>query len=234
MKFKQYINESINDKGILKACFMAGQPGAGKTFVINKITGGSVQPKVINTDTWAEFYKAYGDKEWDKYGNKIKTLTKNQLSLYLNSMLPLWVDGTSSLPNAVVRRRGIVESIGYDTAFIWVDTSLETAIERQQLRDRKVNPDEITKIYNNIQPLKDYYKHHFRNFIVIDNNKGEFTDSVVLGAYRKMSGWFTEPLKNPIGTMLVDRMTEKGDKYLTDSEYTMPQLKNLVEGWYRH
>ena len=53
------VNESINDKGIFKAIFMAGTPGAGKTTVAKKLSGG-VEPRFVSTDTWVEFMKAFG------------------------------------------------------------------------------------------------------------------------------------------------------------------------------
>ena len=49
------INESIEDKGILKACFMAGTPGAGKTYTISKVKSGQIEPRMVNTDKWTEF-----------------------------------------------------------------------------------------------------------------------------------------------------------------------------------
>ena len=56
MKFENYlITEGINDKGIFKAVFMVGFPGAGKSFVITKIKSGEVEPRIVNTDKTIEF-----------------------------------------------------------------------------------------------------------------------------------------------------------------------------------
>jgi len=64
MKLQQFIiNESINDKGILKSVFMGGTPGAGKSYVLKKITDGNVNPRIVNTDTWTEFLKVGKDSE---------------------------------------------------------------------------------------------------------------------------------------------------------------------------
>jgi GTPase SAR1 family protein len=50
MKFYNYINESINDKGILKSIVMCGTPGSGKSFTISRIKGGDIPIKIVNTD----------------------------------------------------------------------------------------------------------------------------------------------------------------------------------------
>lgn len=238
---KLAINESIEDKGILKACFMGGSPGSGKSYTINKIKAGNIEPRVVNTDKFTEFLAAYMNvninqvmDNWSMYKEKIKRLTKNQLSLYLNSMLPLWVDGTSSSPPSVFRRTGVLKSIGYDVSFIWVETSLETALERNRQRDRQVPEDFLKRTYDKIQDLKPYYKSEFRYFWEINNDNGELNDDAILKAYRKVSGFFDRPVENPIGSKLIEKMRSQGHKYLIDTEdYDMQYLKKLVSSWYQ-
>jgi len=243
MRLKTYIQddlitESINDKGIFKACFMCGTPAAGKSYVISKISDGSIEPRIVNTDKMLEFLKSYKADEWFDVADRVKQTTKSQLSLYLNSMLPLWVDGTSSKPNSLLKRNGILKSIGYDTALIWVDTSLETSLERAKKRfedgGREVPEEFIKSTYKKLQGLKKYYSSEFKNFTEILNDDGELIDKVVLQAYKKMSSFFNSSLKNPIGINLINEMKEKGQKYLVDTdEYDKGYLDKLVSNWYR-
>ena len=235
------INESIEDKGILKACFMAGTPGAGKTYTISKVKSGQIEPRMVNTDKWTEFIaQQFGmtpndiAKDWRAYQAKIKSLSVNQLALYINSLLPLWIDGTSSKPQSVFRRQGILKSIGYDTAIIWVDTNIETAIKRNAQRERSVPEDFLRDVYKRIRKLKDYYRNEFRFFYEVNNDEGELNNDAVLQAFRKVSGFFNSPLENPIGKQLIDDMREQGHKYLADTEdYNIKVLQRLVKGWYR-
>ena len=68
MNLKQLLTEGVFDKGILKAVFMAGGPGSGKTFVAKQLFGipdkinVSVSGlKTVNSDTEFEFLlKKYG------------------------------------------------------------------------------------------------------------------------------------------------------------------------------
>ena len=69
IKLKQLLTEGIFDKGILKAVFMAGGPGSGKTYVASQIFGipnkdinvSASGLKTVNSDTEFEFLlKKYG------------------------------------------------------------------------------------------------------------------------------------------------------------------------------
>lgn len=238
---KLLINESIEDKGILKSCFMAGQPGSGKSFVVSKIKSGSIEPRIVNTDKFTEFIANYLNidvndigSNWKQMGSKAKKLTSSQLALYINSLLPLWIDGTSSNPSSVFRRQGVLKSIGYDTAMVWVNTDLETAIKRNKERDRTVDEDFLIKVHKKISKVKDYYKSEFKYFYEVNNNEGELNNDAILKAYKKVSGFFNSPVENPIGSGLIEKMKKNGHKYLIDTdEYTLSIIKSYVSNWYR-
>lgn len=237
MRLEQYlnlINEGINDKGIFKTCFFGGTPAAGKSYVIKKIKAGNVDPRIVNTDTWIEFFGQGGNIDWAKYGDKTKHLTKSQLVNYINGLLPLFIDGTSSSSAALFRRKGILKSLGYDTAMVWIDTPLEEAIERNKKRKRHVDEDFIKKTYKKAISLKPYYASEFKVFTEILNGEGELIDKVIVDAYKKMESWFNSPIQNPIGQEFKEEMVKNGWKYLIDHpHYNMNHIKKLVENWYR-
>jgi len=68
VNLKQLLTEGVFDKGILKAVFMAGGPGSGKTFVASQLFGipdkinvSASGLKTVNSDTEFEFLlKKYG------------------------------------------------------------------------------------------------------------------------------------------------------------------------------
>ena len=132
----------------------------------------------------------------------MKTINKNQLSGYLNSMLPLAVDGTANQASNVMRRKHILESMGYDTAMIFVNTSLETALERVISRTKKekreVDLDFVKRVYKDIQKHKNFYRSKFDTWIEVDNDKGELTEEVIVNAFKFMTGFYNSPIKNPI------------------------------------
>lgn len=239
MKLTDYlINESIQDRGILKSVFMGGTPGSGKTYVLKKLTHKDIQPRMVNTDTWSEFLKV--GAEWNKFiEDTTKKLTKAQLANYIDSMLPLWVDGTSANAPNLFKRQGILHSFGYDTAMVWVSTSLETAKKRAKEREERINrvvPDDyIEAVYAKSANLKNYYKTHFQTFVEVKNDDGELNDKVVLKAFRKISGFYDSPVRNPVGMDLIAEMEAKGLKYMTETDHISKGDINKALGmWYRN
>ena len=233
----QDINESINDKGIFKAMFFAGLPGAGKSTVAQRVTDGAVSPRIVNTDRSYEFLlkkhgKDAGTAAWALLGDTAKTINETMLANYLNGMLPIFVDGTSANPSAAMRRAGIAESLGYDTAMIWINVSFETALERIQKRERKVDPDFVQKVYSSLEGNKQLYQSRFgANFIEVDNNGTNF-DEMEGKVFNNASRFFTEPVSNQIGQRLIQQMAESGDKYLVPNVYTMEYIQKVVSVWY--
>ncbi len=234
MKLEEFIlNEGINDKGIFKAIFMTGMPGSGKSYVRQKL-GGGVDPRVVNTDTWTEWFD---DPDWDDKGAKIKLLTKSQLSLYLNSMLPLWIDGTSSNSNNLMTREGLLTGIGYDTGMLWVNTDIETSLRRAEERHdrggRYVSKETIINSYNKLKRLKGFYQKRFPFFYEVDNNDGMLTDKVIVQAYKATGSFFSNPVENPIGVERIRQLKESGGKYLVDThDYEDKKLKKMANTWF--
>jgi len=231
------ITESINDKGIFKAMFFAGLPGAGKSTVAQRVTDGAVSPRIVNTDRSYEFLlKKYGEKAspaaWEMLGAPSKAINQELLANYLNGMLPIFVDGTSANPSAAMRRAGIAESLGYDTAMIWVDVTYETALARIEKRERKVDPDFVKHVYDSIEGNKELYRSRFgNNFIEVDNNSDNF-DQMEGKVFSNASRFFTEPVSNQIGQRLITQMEETGDKYLVPNVYSMEYIQKVVSVWY--
>jgi len=86
------LNESILDRGIFKAVFMAGAGGSGKSYVLSKVKSGSIEPRIVNIDRFIEYYGHDYEKE---YFDRSRKQTTKQLIQYVNSLLPLAIDCTS-------------------------------------------------------------------------------------------------------------------------------------------
>jgi thymidylate kinase len=93
---------------------------------------------------------------------------------------------------------------------VFVDTPVNTAIERNKNRGRKVDEDFLKKAYDDSQKLKNYYSTEFKNFTEILNGVGELTDKVIVDAYKKMEKFFLSPIENPIGQQLKEEMLDNG------------------------
>lgn len=208
------------------------------SFVKNKL-GGGVEPRTVNSDTWTEFLGAGAKGQWGFFKDDIKRITSNQLAGYINSMLPLWIDGTSTNPGNTVSRKGMLEGFGYDTGMLWVNTSLDVAMERAVEREKKigrhVDPDFIVKAWETVNKLKPYYKQHFKWFKEVNNNDGELTDAILMKLYKETHTFFTSPLHSELGKYYKEELTTSGGKYLIDLDnVTMDMIKQKVKGWFSY
>lgn len=188
---KEGIDEGVNDPNIFKAVFMAGGPGAGKSYVAQKLIGGTGL-KTVNSDialTWlmnkANLRLDMPDdekEERDQVRNRAKEITKSQEDLYMQGRLGLLIDGTGKDIQKISAINKKLKTFGYETKMVFVNTDLETSLMRNQERakqgDRTVDPaiakDAWSKVQNNMMA----YQQEFgkRNFYVVDNSDGPETD----------------------------------------------------------
>jgi predicted ABC-type ATPase len=240
--FKQYMSESINDKGILKALFVVGVPGAGKSYTISQLKG-SISPKIVNTDRATEFlskkYKMPSNSETWKtfFRDRTRPITSGSLYNYLNSMLPLFVDGTSNDVSNILARAGILESVGYDVGMVFINTNLEVAIDRAKKRgeaiDRHVDEDFIRRVHEISEQNKEYFKGKFSFFREVSNNPGELDDAAIAKIFKQVSSFYNEPVDNVVGQRTLEKLKEDKQAYLIPSVFNEHDLKKKAEGWYR-
>lgn len=240
--FKHYISESVNDKGILKAIFVIGIPGAGKSYTVKKLNG-TIAPVMVNTDRAVEFLIkkkgiASNSETWkDHFEDSSLRITSASLYNYLNGMLPLFVDGTSNNLPKILHRFGILESIGYDLGVIHVDTPLETAIARAQQRSkdigRDVNIDFIKAVHAETEENAEFLKSKAIFFKKINNAPQMLDDKAIQDAFKSTQGFFAAPVDSPIGKRHLKSLAASGEKYITPTIYSEAQLEKLVGGWYK-
>lgn len=241
--FKTFLQESINDKGIFKAIFVLGIPGAGKSYTIKSL-GGTISPRIVNTDRASEYLsnqigRAINSDTWSDFKDRSLHLTKKSLLNYINGVLPLFVDGTSNDASNILQRMGILESLGYDIGIIHVKADLDIAINRARKRakeiGRHVDEEFISDVYSrNEQNIKFLRNRVSRSsFYEVDNSNMELTNASLNKAYKKSKEFFSSSLKNPIGRRHVELMREHNQKYLSPEIVPLEVLEKKIEGWYK-
>lgn len=227
--------EGINDKYIFKAVFLAGGPGSGKSFISNKLFSGS-GAKLLNSDEFFEFLldKFNITKKIDpedtenfekqmKLRSRAKELTNIKAFNYINGMLPLIIDGTGRDENKIIKQKNILENIGYDTSLVFVNTSLEVALDRNKKRERSVPEAIVTTAWKDVQNNLGRFQSAFPSMLIIDNSnsldkKGITELELKLAkAGNKLLG---SPVKNPIGKKVISQLEKTGGKYLMDLSNT--------------
>ena len=183
-KFKQLIQEGVYDPGIFKAFFLAGGPGSGKTYVTNRSTGG-MGLKLVNSDVRFERYLTKAgldlkmpDKESalrDPLRARAKKITGDAMDIYIRGRLGLVIDATGRDYNIISKQKSLLSMLGYDCYMIFVNTSLEVALERNAKRQRTV-PEYITrKSWTQVQSNIGKFQNTFGmgNMVIIDNSKDD-------------------------------------------------------------
>lgn len=239
--FKQFISESINDKGILKAIFVIGLPGAGKSYTVGQLKG-SISPKVVNTDKSSEFLstkwgKKISSANWLDYKDTAQRMSKNMLQNYINSMLPLFIDGTSNDVSNILHRIGILESLGYDVGIVFVHANLETAKRRAKERaakiGREVDEEFIEAVDKQNKENAGYLKSKVSFFKDVENDSDGLNDKEMVEAFRRVQEFFNQPVDNPVGKRYVEELKEKKLKYLSPELLQQEVLEKKVDGWYK-
>ena len=211
------LQEGVYDPNIFKAFFLAGGPGSGKSYVVRKTTGG-MGMKVVNSD---DIFEKLLDKEGlskkmpesekeprDIVRAKAKRLTSAKKANYLEGRLGLIIDGTGKDYDKIAGQATKLKQIGYDVHMIFVNTSLDVALERNQKRARTV-PESITiKSWNDVQRNIGKFSQYFRqNFIVVDNN--DANEDVFTKVFKQIKSLVRKKVSNPVAKMWIASELEK-------------------------
>jgi len=209
------LDEGVNDPGILKAIFLAGGPGSGKTFIAQglfgipeKINVSAQGLKLVNQDTELEYFlKKFGfgtdlddmppevfrqltDPDYEDYSGlrgHAKALSKERLRLYSQGRLGVIIDGTGHKSGKIAKQKKKLEDLGYDCYMVFVHTDLDVALERNLDRPRKV-PEEIVKhSWNEVQSNKAKFKKMFgKNFLKVTNNKRKSGKKAIMNMFNSL------------------------------------------------
>lgn len=155
---------------------------------MEKLTPGRTGPfglKVVNSDEQLEFglMKAKMHSDMTKYSDaetmekerireKGKKITKKKEQLWINGRLGLIIDGTAKNPAKLSGRIKALTDVGYDTYMIFVNTSLDVALQNNAGRKRRLKDEVVTATWSEVQQVKDQLSNLFPGgFVEIVNNR---------------------------------------------------------------
>jgi predicted kinase len=224
--------------------------GVGKTSISSVSAGGL---KLVNSDT--AFEKALKDnginpkdlakfedengKMWNfiagednpnSIRNQAKKITKQQQAFYEAGRLGMIIDGTGDEVMKIKDKKKHAESLGYDCYMVFINTSLEVALERNRGRERTLSDERVTQIWKACQNNLGAFQSMFSgNFIIVDNTEykkyqskfknkktGEIkiVDTMIAQNIQKaIDGFVRKPIYNQIGKKWVEtaRMLKKAN-----------------------
>ena len=128
---------------------------------------------------------------------KARKVAQKQMDNYLAGKLGIIIDGTGGSSNALLAKKKSIEELGYDTYMIFVDTTLQTALDRNANRkDRSLLDKVVERTWQKVQDNLKIYKSAFKsNFIKINTDKdiGDTLPSSVINSVMK---FIKKPVKN--------------------------------------
>jgi len=221
IKFKKFMTEGVDDPAIFKAVFLAGGPGSGKSFIVGKTGLPALGLKVVNSDDAFEaaMKKAgmtmkpddiFSVKGQDIRG-RAKALTGKRQARFITGRLGLVIDGTGKDFQKVKKQVKSMKDLGYDVAMIFVNTDLETAIERDKTRERTLGEVEVTKYWKEVQRNIGAFQTMFgkKNMLIVDNSNGKDFKVETLRAYRDVKKFLDKEPDNAKAKAWIKQEREK-------------------------
>ena len=190
MKTWNELQEGVYDPNIFKAFFLAGGPGSGKSYVVKR-TGAMFGMRIVNSDDAFETLikkagmnmdmRNYSDKDLvkrDKVRAIAKRVTKTRMGDiktgkggYIEGRLGMIIDGTGKNYDRIQGQMRDLQKLGYENHMIFVNTSIDVALQRNEERPRKLPEAIVISSWKDVQKNIGKFQNLFRqNFIIVDNN----------------------------------------------------------------
>ena len=181
---RDYINEGVYDPGIFTAFFLEGGPGSGKTFVTQSAFAGTGL-KLVNSDVKFErdlrkanlSLKMPDEEKYfrDRIRQGAKEFVGKQMDTYLKGRLGMIIDSTARDYSTIQRQYNLLRNIGYDCYMIFVNTSLDVALERNRTRSRSIPEYIVQKSWKGVQANMGAFQKVFghSNMLIVDNNRDD-------------------------------------------------------------
>ena len=233
-EFNEILNEGVHDKGIFKAVFLGGGPGSGKDYVLDKTMAGHGLVE-INSDKALEFLMDKNNLDMrmpqdqtaarDVVRGKAKSMTELKQRLALFGRNGLIINGTGDDPEKIKKIKERLESLGYDTSMVMVNTADEVSrqrnVERGQRGGRTVPEDIRKQKWDAVQAARVEYGKLFKdNYAEFDNSEDLRTappevakqkESELMDLYKGVQKFVKQPPKNPSAQSWVASELEKKD-----------------------
>ena len=180
-------------------------PGSGKTYIAkglfgipDKVNVSQTGMKMVNSDKELKyllnkfgfgtnldalpdevFHNLTGDgKDTSGLRSFAKDLTAERRRLYQNGRLGMIIDGTGDDYQKIAGEKAELEKIGYQTYMIFVNTTLEVALQRNELRDRVLPQSIVSQSHKEVNRNIGAFQGLFGsgNFMIVDNNEQKTED----------------------------------------------------------
>ena len=194
---------------------------------MKKIKPGKTGPyglKVVNSDEQLELglmkagmhsdFTKYSDDETmekERIRSQAKKTTKKREQLWINGRLGLIIDGTAKNPAKLSAQKQNLEAVGYSTYLIFVNTSLDIALQQNAGRKRRLTDETIRATWTEVQQVKDQLANLFPGrFVEIVNNRAG--EDVFRKAFVEVGKLIKRPPSSPLAKAWIAHELESKDR----------------------
>tara|TARA_R110002072_G_scaffold52528_1_gene139869 strand:- start:1202 stop:10624 length:9423 start_codon:yes stop_codon:yes gene_type:complete len=226
-----------------KVIFMAGSAGSGKSNVINKLNLKEQGFKVVNQDISLEWLKKNNGlpenmndltKEQrstlGKLGHQARGIAKRKMMKYQGNAEGIVVDGTGASSKVMEKMVQEFKNKGYDVGMLFVETSLDVALERNSAREERSLLDKmVIRNHESVQGNKNTFKKMFgETFIEINTDNLKQESPMPKGVVKEMDNFTKGYVK---GRLTAEEFASMGEDLLTEgAEFDFVEFNVVTEG----
>ena len=194
-----YIDEGPHDPHIFKAIFMVGGPGAGKSTIANQIAAGTGL-RQANVDIVYELLMNKQDTEMSQFDPETHQraigIHGRRRENFISGRLGLILDGTGRHYDVIADLKSELEAIGYQTSMVYVNTDVETALNRMEKRNRRVDTHFLQRTHKILMKNLGKFQSLFGNNLFIVDNTDDFDDVDRKSLEKNIAGFLQTPISS--------------------------------------
>ena len=126
---------------------------------------------------------------------------------YIGGRLGLIIDGTGKDYDKIEGQMRGLQKLGYDNHMIFVNTSLDVALARNEARPRKLPEKLVVSSWNNVQKNIGKFSQLFqKGFIIVDNNDPD--EDVITDVFKRVRSLANKKVQNGIAKAWIAKELE--------------------------
>ena len=208
MRASEFVQEGVNDPAIFKVVFVIGGPGSGKSYVSERLGLKAMGFVTINSDVAFEYMMQKHDidpkmppeekEKRDVVRARAKEITAKKSDLAIDGRLGIHIDGTGDDYDKIANLKRNFEVLGYDAYLVVVNTKLDVARKRNQMRARTVPDKIVTNSWYDVQDNIGRFANIFSYISIIDNSgDAKATEEQINNTHVKLKAFVAEKPNKP-------------------------------------
>ena len=226
-----------------KVIFLAGSAGSGKSNVVKQLGLEKQGFKMVNQDISLEWLsknnglptnmRDFTPEQSSKWGSlqwEARDIAQRKAMKFRGRGDGVVVDGTGASTISMFTQAQKYKDAGYDVQMLFVDSSLDTALERNKNRkERSLQDFIVERNWKAVQKNKKAFKEEFGgNFTEVNTDKLKQGDPMPKSLVNKINKFTTDYIK---GRLTAEEFASKGSELLEQgAKFDFSEFNKVVDG----